>query len=81
MYVIIGYRTFNLLEAAETNHMTSTDQDQLKHPYRLIMICTVHYSVSTYFNIFPETDEWLCPIERWTSPIKMFSLVRFKTKN
>jgi hypothetical protein len=27
----------------------------------LIMVCTVCYSVSTYFEIYPKNDKWFCP--------------------
>jgi hypothetical protein len=38
------------------------------------MLCTVSYSVSKYFKIFPEIDEWFCPlIEKWAS---LFDLTR-----
>jgi hypothetical protein len=31
------------------------------HPCYLIMVCTVSYSVCTYFEIFPQNDEWFSP--------------------
>jgi hypothetical protein len=33
---------------------TSADQNKSAHPCRVIMVCTVHYSDTSYFEIFTE---------------------------
>jgi hypothetical protein len=52
--------TLTLPMATDFPYATSADQTQLALPCHLCMVCTVCYSVSAYFEIFPKMMEWFC---------------------
>jgi hypothetical protein len=56
-----------LTAAKDCTCATSADQIQSAHPLHLTLVCTVCYSVSTYFEISPKMMNGLSHIERWTS--------------
>jgi hypothetical protein len=45
--------SFSLLKATDSTHLTSTGHDQPACLCRLVIVCTVGYSVCTYFEIIP----------------------------
>jgi hypothetical protein len=57
--------TFSLLAATVSTHTAHADQDQPAYSCHQIIVYTVRYPVSTYFEIFPK-------IERKASPLTIF---------
>jgi hypothetical protein len=63
-------------DTAQVNKLlTATEpvQTNIFRHIHLIMVCTVRYSVSTYFEILPKNDNGYAQIKRWTSPFLIFS--------
>jgi hypothetical protein len=49
--------TLSLQKATDFTHATSADQNKPANLTLLIMDCTICYSVTSYFEIFPENDK------------------------
>jgi hypothetical protein len=74
--------TLSLLARTDSIHATSADQDQPAHPCRPNMTRTVCNSFRTYFEkkkkISIKLMNGLAKIEKWTSPLLIFSGVSLK---
>jgi hypothetical protein len=62
--------------------VTSSDKDQHSHPCHQIMVCTVCYSVVTYFRIFLKMINVFVQIKWWKSPFsKLCKITAWHGKN
>jgi hypothetical protein len=76
--ILIYFIPFTARSKTYFLHATSADKDQPKPPCRLVMVGTVRYSFSLYFETYPKLLDGFVQIGKWSGSFKIFSGVKEK---